>query len=435
MTKYLVIWMIFITSPVISGTYHATIKSIISQHDRSDNEGSDCLCLLKGQIEDCACSVDVVDQFNNVKLYPRLRSVLGKDYFRFYKVNFQRRCPFWEEDGKCSMKTCHVKLCHEEDIPPGLRENLTVEDEVLISKSHECEKESDTDTELGHLNMTISPDVFKGFELWQAYDEDNFSVYPDEDGEAQYVDLLLNPERYTGYKGKAAHRIWKAIYLENCFWSQAPLDLNNLCLEKRVFYRVISGLHASINIHLSANYLFGRRSRAFLTQQVNDEWGRNAAEFNRRFSPSYTNGLGPQWLKNLYFLYLVELRAVAKVAPYLQNESFYTGNIDDDRETKIAISDIVRIVDSFKHHFNESALFDGGGQTADDLKKEFRYRFRNVSRIMDCVGCQKCKLWGKLQVQGLGTALKILFSGRFDPISTEIQNEQSNSTSNDPKTT
>jgi hypothetical protein len=29
---------------------------------------------------------------------------------------------------------------------------------------------------------------------------------------------------------------------------------------------------------------------------------------------------------------------------------------------------------------------------------------------MDCVGCEKCKLWGKLQTTGLGTALKILFS-------------------------
>ena len=31
---------------------------------------------------------------------------------------------------------------------------------------------------------------------------------------------------------------------------------------------------------------------------------------------------------------------------------------------------------------------------------------------MDCVGCDKCKLWGKVQVQGVGTALKVLFSGR-----------------------
>jgi hypothetical protein len=33
-----------------------------------------------------------------------------------------------------------------------------------------------------------------------------------------------------------------------------------------------------------------------------------------------------------------------------------------------------------------------------------------LSAIMDCVGCEKCRLWGKLQVLGLGTALKILFS-------------------------
>jgi len=30
--------------------------------------------------------------------------------------------------------------------------------------------------------------------------------------------------------------------------------------------------------------------------------------------------------------------------------------------------------------------------------------------LMDCVGCEKCRLWGKLQILGVGTALKILFS-------------------------
>src|SRR3954462_2717734 len=44
------------------------------------------------------------------------------------------------------------------------------------------------------------------------------------------------------------------------------------------------------------------------------------------------------------------------------------------------------------------------------LIKDIKERFRNVSRIMDCVSCEKCRLWGKLQVTGLGTALKILFS-------------------------
>jgi len=28
---------------------------------------------------------------------------------------------------------------------------------------------------------------------------------------------------------------------------------------------------------------------------------------------------------------------------------------------------------------------------------------------MDCVGCERCKLWGKLQTLGIATALKVLF--------------------------
>lgn len=38
------------------------------------------------------------------------------------------------------------------------------------------------------------------------------------------------------------------------------------------------------------------------------------------------------------------------------------------------------------------------GTTAAELKADFREKFRNISRIMDCVGCDKCRLWGKLQV-------------------------------------
>ena len=38
---------------------------------------------------------------------------------------------------------------------------------------------------------------------------------PDEFSEdSSYVDMTVNPERFTGYKG--AH-VWSAIYSENCF--------------------------------------------------------------------------------------------------------------------------------------------------------------------------------------------------------------------------
>lgn len=37
-----------------------------------------------------------------------------------------------------------------------------------------------------------------------------------------------------------------------------------MCLEKRAFYRAISGLHASINIHLSAQYLLSGNIKYYL---------------------------------------------------------------------------------------------------------------------------------------------------------------------------
>lgn len=76
---------------------------------------------LKGAINDCSCTVDTVDYFNNNKIYPRLRSLLLKDYFRFYKINLYKQCPFWDDDSKCAMRFCSVSPCDDKDIPIGLK--------------------------------------------------------------------------------------------------------------------------------------------------------------------------------------------------------------------------------------------------------------------------------------------------------------------------
>lgn len=94
--------------------------------------------------------------------------------------------------------------------------------------------------------------------------------------EGDYVDLALNPERFTGYAGTSTKRIWEAIYRENCFGDTelnlmnepsraavtmpdtltaplhpdaAPLE-SDQCVEKRAYYKIISGLHASISTHI-----------------------------------------------------------------------------------------------------------------------------------------------------------------------------------------
>jgi len=65
-------------------------------------------------------------------------------------------------------------------------------------------------------------------------------------------------------------------------------------------------------------------------------WGPNVREFRRRFDPAETRGEGTRRLKNLYFLYLIELRALSKVAPYFERAfiHLYTGNAPEDAATK-----------------------------------------------------------------------------------------------------
>ena len=51
------------------------------------------------------------------------------------------------------------------------------------------------------------------------------------------------------------------------------------------------------------------------------------------------------------------------------------------------------------------------------MAHEFAEHFKNItSNIMDCVACEKCRLWGKIQIHGLGTAFKILTHDKGIPI-------------------
>ena len=71
-------------------------------------------------------------------------------------------------------------------------------------------------------------------------------------------------------------------------------------------------------------------------------------------------------------------------------------------------------------YISSSTYYPSDVTPTDQLKNEFKMRFRNISKIMDCVSCEKCKVWGKLQILGLGTAVKILLSDEKDLDDTNV---------------
>ncbi|BGP56261.1 endoplasmic oxidoreductin-1 [Rhodotorula sphaerocarpa] len=358
-------------------------------------------CKPTGQIHDACCDYETVEQVNT-DLFGRLHHLVQQPYFRYHKVDLAKECPFWEEDGSCMNRACGVETT-DETSPAG------------------CQEISDSD----------------------------FCVLEDElDSEGVYVDLLENPERFTGYAGPSSARVWKAIYEENCFapvpfidpsratweggsgfahvpmssseppataaagglggfggltmggWGEAEKRLmgslagpkdptEEVCLEKRVFYRVISGLHASISVHICDDYL----------DQQTGEWAPNLDCFITRI------GQHPERLENMYFTYVLLLRALARSGPQLVRTLEETAG---ELDTRDSLKGLVQVANGCPSTFDETSMFSG--KEAELLKYEFKDHFRNVSRIMDCVGCDKCRLWGKLQITGLGTALKLLFS-------------------------
>jgi Endoplasmic Reticulum Oxidoreductin 1 (ERO1) len=68
-----------------------------------------------------------------------------------------------------------------------------------------------------------------------------------EEGEGVYINLLKNPEGYTGYGGPEAARVWKAFYDAACMEPEDPS--RQQCLEERVFTRLLSGLQATRTWH------------------------------------------------------------------------------------------------------------------------------------------------------------------------------------------
>ncbi|KAL8766944.1 MAG: hypothetical protein Q9209_006425 [Squamulea sp. 1 TL-2023] len=391
----------------------------------------------KAIVSDACASYSTLDNLNTA-LAPSLKDITqSTDFFAYYRLNlYDQKCPVtaWDDEtGTCGNIACKVDtLENEKDIPLIWRasELSKLEGPKAAHPGRQLQKERGSQRPLqGTLGENVGESCVVEYD--DECDERDYCIPEDESATAKgdYVSLVDNPERYTGYAGQP---VWDAIYRENCFFktpasssiSSPPLSnpfnsnleaaaalrnviqagtpksefiLDDSCLEKRVFHRIISGMHASISTHICADYL----------NQTTGQWGPNLQCYANRLATQ------PERVSNLYFNYALLLRAVTKLRTYLKNYTFCSGDVAQDATTKAKILHLADSAAAQPRIFDESIMFqdphDAGG-----LKEDFRNRFRNVSRLMDCVGCDKCRLWGKLQTVGYGTALKVLFEYEED---------------------
>lgn len=400
----------------------------------------------KAIVSDACASYSTLEDLNR-RVKPAVEDLTrSTDFFSHYRLNlFNKQCPFWDdENGMCGNIACAVQtLDNEEDIPEVWRASELGKLEGPLAKhpGRDAQKKRPERPLQGKLGEDVGESCVVEYD--DDWEELDYCEPEDESATSKgdYVSLLQNPERFTGYAGQGAQQVWNAIYRENCFQrssfpsaanlgqsspakgpaaldfkqvmeaagrqqlleqsrEQSPntpfvantgLEAEDECIEKRVFYRVVSGMHTSISTHLCYDWM----------NQTTGQWQPNLECYLERL---HTH---PDRISNLYFNYALLTRAIAKLGPQLQGYTFCTGDPDQDATTKAKVLAVTQSASSVPEIFDESLMFKNG--EGPSLKEDFKNRFRNVSRLMDCVGCDKCRLWGKLQTAGYGTALKVLF--------------------------
>lgn len=333
----------------------------------------------------CHSSPSEIDE-GTTSLLAVLNRITAAPFFRYFKVNSNRPCPYWAVSLLCTSaeNTCDVCKCDEDSIPKAL---------------HADEDMSTVDTPDGSVLGAVSrPGNLDDWGIWQKTDNG-----------AEYVDLVANPEGNTGYSGPLATQVWRAIYAENCL----SLEVDGMCQEVSILRTLLSGLHMSINVHVSTNFykdpeLASPQHDAGIYNNDNISFYPNCEMYNKRIAP-FSDFVG-----NLYILYQFTLRALAKAKPFFLSDFkiFNTGLHGEATPADLQLRE------NIKHLFNarllcsptfdESAFLES--EKGRELIPEFKSIMLNVTHLMDCVTCEKCRIWGKLETKGIAVAMKIIMN-------------------------
>lgn len=197
-------------------------------------------------------------------------------------------------------------------------------------------------------------------------------------GKTGYIDLLSTRESYSRDAAKTSPRVWQDIY-----------EL----LEKDPFLRKLaSGLQFSITTHIAAFY-----TRAF------GSFVSNPLLFQRRLREEHR--------ENFHLLYSVLRTAVASLAsnPGEANDDVLgLSNMIIDYNTR-AIAERNSLATSrptipmLSPNVSEQINIDG-----ITINPETITTINKMIRALACLGCQKCRLWGTIQLRGLRAAVRAI---------------------------
>lgn len=126
--------------------------------------------------------------------------------------------------------------------------------------------------------------------LEQDFNNNEWMQIEDQDNEAVFINLLKNGHAWTFFNGS---HIWEAAYKES--W-----------MEDQILYKLISGVHTNINIHITKN--------------AHDMDGNPIEPNHERYMERV--GLYKERIENIFLTYSLVLKAVNNLSGKVQEYSY-----------------------------------------------------------------------------------------------------------------
>lgn len=312
---------------------------------------------------------------NNHRLCDSLEKLKKTLFFKIFKINLDPECSVFRQEMICRNTACQICECSNNEVPRVWKQPQGINEDIVT---------------------TIDDPFNKWVEKFNV-DSKHWLLKEDIDPkDGAYINLLKNPEGYTGYRG--AH-IWNAIFKENCFSE----SYSNLCVEDKIFSNIFMGWLVNTNFQIGCNF----RNRETNNTYINVSYVTKKYLYHK------------DKIDNLLFLYSLMIKAINKAVPLLLEYDYRSGNKTEDQMTYKYTKEIFRyellnidlIEESFQEIYSHFEKF-----TNSQKISELIIRFRNISSIIDCVTCSKCRMHAKLEVFGIATMLKIIFTSSTEEL-------------------
>ncbi|GFE55519.1 hypothetical protein BaOVIS_029230 [Babesia ovis] len=333
------------------------------------------------------------------KLVPIMRSL----YFRILKVNLDAPCPLRERNDVCSnvnegeqffevgkngnmecIPKCYVGRCQPQDVIP---------EPTLNGLEHFVLRYADDDK-----FVDLDPNDLYSNSPWY---KDFLGIYSRNRDGVVHVDLMHNPPSHTGYRGGED---WNSIYDLHCDCTdEVP------CEQTEHLFRLISGMQSSVAAWAAWNYKCTNPVAAYQLKSELPSYQTNP-EFYYKMLGNY-----PERLENMYYTFQAMLKTVCRLSPFLKGFAKNLGQNPEWAHLQRSLFDLLgvdyelcRDVEPvYEPRADELCEGTSGCKAPPQLRHPaLLEKFNSIADIVDCVGCEKCRLHGKLKLTALQIAVR-----------------------------